>query len=160
MIQPSENSWKLMRGMVAEFIQKFGASLDPRFWLTLIAEEHKELSEALDQDDKHQILKEAMDLYYVQVGFILTSAAAEQLNLFSDTERGDIFQTLQNTSSLYEQAMEKLGDLNYFEAFRRVHLSNMSKLGDDGFPVYREDGKVLKGASYVPPKFSDLLKGK
>ena len=31
------------------------------------------------------------------------------------------------------------------EALNRVHLSNMSKLDEDGKPIYRDDGKVLKG---------------
>jgi predicted HAD superfamily Cof-like phosphohydrolase len=39
-------------------------------------------------------------------------------------------------------------------AFSLVHRSNMSKLGADGKPSYREDGKVLKGASYIPPDMS------
>ena len=42
-------------------------------------------------------------------------------------------------------------------AFNRVHQSNMSKLGDDGKPIYREDGKVLKSKNYVPPDLSDLV---
>lgn len=36
-------------------------------------------------------------------------------------------------------------------AFNEVHASNMSKLGADGKPIYREDGKVLKGENYRPP---------
>lgn len=43
------------------------------------------------------------------------------------------------------------------EVFERVHRSNMSKLGDDGKPVYRDDGKVLKGPNYQPPKLDDLF---
>ena len=43
------------------------------------------------------------------------------------------------------------------EALNRVHLSNMSKLGEDGKPIYREDGKVLKGPNYKPPDLSDLF---
>lgn len=35
-------------------------------------------------------------------------------------------------------------------AFDEVHRSNMSKLGLDGKPVVREDGKVLKGPNYTP----------
>jgi predicted HAD superfamily Cof-like phosphohydrolase len=42
-------------------------------------------------------------------------------------------------------------------AFNRVHQSNMSKLGDDGKPIYREDGKVLKSKNYVAPDLSDLV---
>lgn len=42
-------------------------------------------------------------------------------------------------------------------AFNRVHQSNMSKLGDDGKPVYREDGKVIKSKNYIPPVLKDLV---
>jgi predicted HAD superfamily Cof-like phosphohydrolase len=54
------------------------------------------------------------------------------------------------------QYAENLGwDLD--EALYRVHQSNMSKLGEDGKPIYREDGKVLKGPNYQPPNLSDLV---
>ena len=43
------------------------------------------------------------------------------------------------------------------QALRRVHRSNMSKLDEDGNPIYREDGKVLKGPNYQPPDLSDLV---
>ena len=43
------------------------------------------------------------------------------------------------------------------EALDRIHKSNMSKLDDDGNPIYREDGKVLKGPNYKPPNLSDLF---
>lgn len=52
-------------------------------------------------------------------------------------------------------ALKPLQQLN--EAFERVHASNMSKLGEDGKPIYREDGKVLKGPHYTPPDLSDLV---
>lgn len=39
-----------------------------------------------------------------------------------------------------------------------VHRSNMSKLGDDGLPVRRYDGKVLKGPNYTPPDIASILK--
>ena len=43
------------------------------------------------------------------------------------------------------------------EAFERVHISNMSKLDENGKPIYREDGKVLKGPNYKPPELGDLV---
>lgn len=43
-------------------------------------------------------------------------------------------------------------------AMDRVFESNMSKLGPDGKPIYRADGKVLKGESYKPPVLTDLYK--
>ena len=42
-------------------------------------------------------------------------------------------------------------------AMDRVSESNMSKLGDDGKPIYREDGKVLKGPNYKKPTLDDLV---
>jgi predicted HAD superfamily Cof-like phosphohydrolase len=36
-------------------------------------------------------------------------------------------------------------------ALREIHDSNMTKLGDDGKPVLRADGKILKGPNYKPP---------
>ncbi len=55
----------------------------------------------------------------------------------------------------YQFAASQEWDLD--EAMRRIHASNMSKLGDDGKPIYREDGKVLKGPHYKPPHLGDLV---
>lgn len=38
-----------------------------------------------------------------------------------------------------------------------VHRSNMSKLGEDGKPIIREDGKVLKGPNYSPPDLRPMI---
>jgi len=46
---------------------------------------------------------------------------------------------------------------DFDEAFKRVHESNLSKLDDDGKPLYREDGKILKGPNYTAPTLKDLL---
>jgi len=69
-----------------------------------------------------------------------------------------------------EHALKELADLVYVcyqyaenlgwlldEALNRVHISNMSKLDEDGKPIYRDDGKVLKGPNYKPPDLSDLI---
>ncbi len=42
--------------------------------------------------------------------------------------------------------------------FDEIQRSNMSKLGEDGKPIYREDGKVMKGSNYFKPDFSAILK--
>lgn len=42
-------------------------------------------------------------------------------------------------------------------AYNRVHGSNMSKLGEDGKPIRREDGKILKGPNYFEPSLIDLV---
>lgn len=45
------------------------------------------------------------------------------------------------------------------EVFDEIQRSNMSKLGADGKPIYREDGKVMKGPNYFKPDFEKILKG-
>ena len=75
-----------------------------------------------------------------------------------------------NNAEFPAEALKELADLVYVcyqyaenmgwfldEALDRVHVSNMSKLGEDGLPVYREDGKVLKGPNYKPPTLTDLI---
>ena len=69
-----------------------------------------------------------------------------------------------------EDCLKELADLVYVcyqyaenmgwfldEALDRVHKSNMSKLDKDGKPIYRDDGKVLKGPDYKPQDLSDLF---
>jgi predicted HAD superfamily Cof-like phosphohydrolase len=43
------------------------------------------------------------------------------------------------------------------EVFDEIQRSNMSKLGEDGKPIYREDGKVMKGPNYFKPNFEEIL---
>ena len=75
-----------------------------------------------------------------------------------------------NNNQFPAEALKELAELVYVcyqyaenmgwfldEALDRVHQSNMSKLGKDGKPIYREDGKVLKGPDYEPPTLTDLI---
>lgn len=43
------------------------------------------------------------------------------------------------------------------EVFNEIQRSNMSKLGADGKPIYREDGKVMKGPDYFKPDIAEIL---
>lgn len=43
------------------------------------------------------------------------------------------------------------------EVFEEIQRSNMSKLGEDGQPIYREDGKVLKGPNYFKPNIKNII---
>ena len=76
-----------------------------------------------------------------------------------------------NNNDLVEVA-DALGDMLYIlcgtiiehgmqhkieEVFEEIQRSNMSKLGEDGEPIYREDGKVLKGPNYFQPNIADIL---
>ena len=48
--------------------------------------------------------------------------------------------------------------INLDECFNEVQNSNMSKLGEDGRPIYNENGKVMKGPNYFKPNLSQFLK--
>ncbi|MDT0559189.1 nucleoside triphosphate pyrophosphohydrolase family protein [Ichthyenterobacterium sp. W332] len=76
-----------------------------------------------------------------------------------------------NDNDLVEVA-DALGDMLYIlcgtiiehglqhkieEVFEEIQRSNMSKLGEDGEPIYREDGKVLKGPNYFKPNIASIL---
>lgn len=64
---------------------------------------------------------------------------------------GDILYILCGT--LLKHGLEhKIG-----EVFREIQRSNMSKLGADGRPIYREDGKVMKGPAYFKPDIGAIL---
>ena len=43
------------------------------------------------------------------------------------------------------------------KCFDEVQASNMSKLGEDGKPIYNEDGKVMKGPNYFKPNLKKVL---
>jgi predicted HAD superfamily Cof-like phosphohydrolase len=43
------------------------------------------------------------------------------------------------------------------DVFNEIQASNMSKLGDDGKPVLRDDGKILKGPGYFRPNLSKFI---
>ena len=45
------------------------------------------------------------------------------------------------------------------DVLREIHRSNMSKLGDDGKPILRDDGKILKGPNYSPPDIAKVIYG-
>ena len=48
--------------------------------------------------------------------------------------------------------------VNLDKCFEEVQNSNMSKLGEDGKPLYNENGKVMKGPNYFKPNFDQFLK--
>ena len=87
-----------------------------------------------------------------------------------DEENKEYLEAAQN-NDLVEVA-DALGDMLYIlcgtilehgmqykieEVFNEIQRSNMSKLGDDGKPIYREDGKVLKGPNYFKPNIETIL---
>ena len=47
--------------------------------------------------------------------------------------------------------------VNLDECFDEVQRSNMSKLGEDGMPIYNENGKVMKGPNYFAPNLKKIV---
>ncbi|MBT8299120.1 MAG: nucleoside triphosphate pyrophosphohydrolase family protein [Maribacter sp.] len=87
-----------------------------------------------------------------------------------DEENKEYFEAA-NNNDLIEVA-DALGDMLYIlcgtilehgmqhkieEVFEEIQRSNMSKLGADGKPIFREDGKVLKGPNYSKPNIESIL---
>ena len=87
-------------------------------------------------------------------------------------EENEEYMEAANNNDLVEVA-DALGDMLYIlcgtiiehgmqykieEVFDEIQRSNMSKLGADGQPIYREDGKVLKGPNYFKPNIESILK--
>ncbi|MEL6859961.1 MAG: nucleoside triphosphate pyrophosphohydrolase family protein [Pseudomonadota bacterium] len=88
----------------------------------------------------------------------------EVQELRSAVEAGDIVEVLDALCDI-----QYVLDGNFLEfglhklkhaAFSEVHASNMSKLGEDGQPILREDGKVLKGPNFFRPDLAQFLKDK
>lgn len=124
---------------VMEFMTKFETSRDPALWDKLITEEAEEVVEAFNN-----LMKEFADLAYVIQGYLLSGGDEDVEN--TALKRAD--RVIDFCSDIPDEVM--------VEAFRRVHKSNMSKLGDDGKPIKREDGKILKGPNYKAPDMSDI----
>lgn len=79
-------------------------------------------------------------------------------------------QTVEQRDNGLKRLLKELSDLRYVvegaavtfglpidAAYMEVHRSNMSKLGSDGRPIYREDGKVLKGPNYFDPDMTKFI---
>ena len=64
---------------------------------------------------------------------------------------GDMLYILCGT--IIEHGMQDLID----EVFEEIHRSNLSKLDENGNPIYREDGKVIKGPNYFKPDIKKII---
>ena len=86
-------------------------------------------------------------------------------------EENDEYFEAANNGDLVEVA-DALGDMLYIlcgtilehgmehkieEVFDEIQRSNMSKLSENGTPIYRDDGKILKGPNYFKPRIAEIL---
>jgi predicted HAD superfamily Cof-like phosphohydrolase len=92
-----------------------------------------------------------------------------RFNLMKE-ENEEYLEAVQNDDQI--EIADALGDMLYIlcgtiiehglqhkieAVFDEIQRSNMSKLDEDGKPIYREDGKVVKGPNYFKPDFSEIL---
>lgn len=96
-------------------------------------------------------------------GFSLRYELSQE-ELYEYYEAGRTDDKVELLDALVDRMYLLIGDIQvhgmedvFFEAFQEVHASNMSKLGEDGMPIYREDGKVLKGPNYFKPNLRNIL---
>lgn len=143
---------------LAEFIKAFNGSMDARLWIKLIKEELEELKAEEIGTTAH--LKEMADVHYVVAGLCTVTTTSALESCLSDEEFNKLVSILEEFADLAEECEDYYGMGIIDEAIQRVHKSNMSKLGEDGKPILREDGKVLKGPNYKAPDLSDLIEQK
>jgi len=100
-----------------------------------------------------------------------TNAKEMKLRFDLMAEENEEYLEAANNNDLVEVA-DALGDMLYIlcgtilshgmqykieEVFNEIQRSNMSKLGADGKPIYRADGKVMKGPNYFKPSIKEVL---
>ena len=124
--------------------------------------------------DKISAVKEfhkAFKLDYLEEPKADLGAGKNKLRFNLMKEENEEYFEAANNNDMVEVA-DALGDMLYIlcgtiiehgmqhkidEIFSEIQNSNMSKLGADGNPIYREDGKVLKGPNYFKPNIKGIL---
>ena len=116
-------------------------------------EETEELIEAKEKKDKVQILDAIIDMIYIRIGTLLEYHKGNEIMI----------------DFLAENDIELKNCINYFynhfgynpklleDAFMEIHRSNLSKLDENGNPIFREDGKVMKSELFVEPNLKSIL---
>lgn len=154
--------WEKLVKLVKEFYITFGQQeflekemTNERMELRkkLFDEEFKEYEVAEKNKDRVEMLDAICDMYYIHIGTLL------------EKNKGDIekiankifFLGDKETEYLFKLEVKNGFDVILPEAFEEVHKSNMSKLGKDGKPIFREDGKIIKGPDYFRPNLKQFI---
>ncbi|WP_088324439.1 nucleoside triphosphate pyrophosphohydrolase family protein [Polaribacter tangerinus] len=119
---------------VQEFHKAFGAGIKNKPTAN-IGEDRNMLRFNLMKEENEEYLEAAQNNDLVEVADAL----------------GDMLYILCGT--IVEHGMQE----KITEVFDEIQRSNMSKLGEDGKPIYREDGKILKGPNYFKPNIAKIL---
>lgn len=160
-----------MLGMVKEFYEAFHQAAY-MFNGRYISKDRKKLREKLfneelkeyltgefrenvsEEEKQIEKLDAVCDMYYIVLGNVLEKSRDRQDSIRS-VRTGKEFQLRIAT---YYQNEARFNNEIVLKAFEEIHKSNMSKLGLDGNPIYREDGKIIKGPNYFPPDLKKFFK--
>lgn len=88
------------------------------------------------------------DIFWEEYEEYLYAVQTEDIIEIADA-LGDMLYILYGTATTH--------GINIGPVLEEIHRSNMSKLGEDGKPIFREDGKVLKGPNYFRPNIAAVL---
>lgn len=149
-------------GMVKEFYIAFGQQefLEKEMTVDrmklrerLFDEEQTEYIIAEKNNDKVEMLDAVCDMCYILIGTLL------------EQNRGDVeavadviyFGCDNKSKFIFEKVFKNEFNDIFVKAFEEVHRSNMSKLDENGKPIYREDGKITKGPNFFPPNLKQFL---
>ena len=121
---------------------------------TIVREFHQTFGAVINDKPDHLLMHDYA-LTQMRLGLILEEA-------------DELFQAIDARD--YVETADALGDLAYvtygaalslgiplYRVVSEIHRSNMTKLGPDGKPIYRADGKILKGPNFEPPQLRPLL---
>ena len=127
--------YRTMQDAVREFQEAFKRPVDMNFsdWETNV-----------DVADMLQLRETLIEEEFIELCMALRSGKEQQ----AKKEAADLLYVVVGLFVDFGWNMEVI--------FNRVHNSNMSKLGKDGKPVYRDDGKIMKSDQYEEPDLSDV----
>lgn len=120
--------------MVEEFHKTFGANVGEK--PELPNEQERELRKKLLTEEFNEYLEGEHNNDIVEISDAL----------------GDMMYIIYGTAVSYGLPID--------EIFQEIHSSNMSKLDENGKPIYREDGKVLKSNLYFKPNIKKIIDSK
>lgn len=119
-----------------EFHTKFGAAINQP-----IDDDLRKLRMSLINEEQSEVRDEMYGIRYLKSDEVDKKKLTKEL--------ADLLYVTIGTATTFGLPLE--------EVFWEVHKSNLSKLGDDGKPIYREDGKVLKGPNYKEPDLDQFF---
>ena len=154
--------WNKLVGLVKEFYIAFGQQeflekemTDERTKLRerLFDEELTEYNIAERENNKVEMIDAVCDMYYIHIGTLLelykgNVEAVRNVIFFEKDEESEL---------IFKKVLKNEFNDIFVEAFEEVHRSNMSKF-ENGKPIFREDGKIIKGKNYFRPNLKQFIK--